>query len=281
MGCKKWRVFAAHTIRESEEIKKKPSWKETMSNFKTAKCAMLAGIAAIAFATPAAAQLDDAMRTAKASTAASAASQQSVESLDDQADNMARDYSALLQQKDNLDLFVARQDLYLESQNSEMDSLREQLQTIEATKQGMVPMMLKMAVELEDTIKADYPFELGNRLNRIEEIKSVLVDPALTPVDQYRKLLTAYQIEVSYGQGVGSYEGPHPTDANQTVDFIRFGRVAFVYMTKDESEISRYNLGNGTWEQVEGKIALEMRQAIRMARGEARMDMLRIPVVAQ
>lgn len=249
-----------------------------MSNLRTAKCVMLAGAAALAFATPAAAQLDNAMQVAKASTAASAASQQRVEDLDAQADKMARDYSALLQQKDNLDLFVARQDLYLESQKSEIESLREQLATVEATKQGMVPMMLKMAIALEDQIKDDYPFELKDRLNRVSDVKTVLVDPALTPVDQYRKLLTAYQIEVSYGQGVGSYEGPHPQNPDMTVDYVRFGRVAFVYMTKDESEISRYDLASGEWKQVEGNIALEIRQAIRMARGEARMDMIRVPV---
>jgi len=248
-----------------------------MSNLKTAKSLLVAGAAALAFASPAVGQsLDTAMNVAKSSTASSAASQQTVERLDDEADNMSREYSALLQQVDNLELYVARQDLYLESQRSEIASLQEQLETVEATKQGMVPMMLRMAIDLEDSIKGDYPFDLERRQQRVADVMNDLADPALTPVDQYRKLLRAYQIEVSLGQGIGTYEGPHPEDASRTVDYIRFGRLAYVYMTKDEKEVARYDLESDAWVPVEKNMANNMRDAIRIARGQGR-DILQVP----
>ena len=62
-----------------------------------AKRLLLAGVAGMLFASPASAQLESALSTAKASTSASAASQQRVERLDDEADTAIREYRAVLQ----------------------------------------------------------------------------------------------------------------------------------------------------------------------------------------
>lgn len=239
---------------------------------------LLAGVATFAFAPSAAAQLDQALQEATQSTRSSAASQQTVEQLDDEAGDMQREYSALLQRKDSLDIFVKRQELYLESQTDEISSLREQLNTVEQTKQDLVPMMIRMAVALRDEISADYPFNLERRLGAVDRVMTNLSDPSVAPVEQYRQILTAYQNEVTYGQGVNSYEGPHPDDAQRTVDYLRFGRVAFVYMTKEENEIKFYDLQTNGWIEVDAGLALQMRQAIRMAKNEATQGMVTIPV---
>lgn len=250
-----------------------------MSNLKTAKCLALASVAAFAIVSPAQAQtLDSALNEASQSTAAAAASQQTVERLDDEADNMAREYSALLQRRDSLEIFVARQELFLESQTDQIESLREQLATVEQTKQDLVPMMIRMAVDLEAEIKADYPFDREYRLKQVRQVMDTLADPATAPVEQYRQILTAYTNEVNRGQGMDSYEGPHPEDANRTVDYMHFGRVAFVYMTKEEDEIAYYNLADKKWEQADTGLALQMRQAIRMAKGEATQGLVVVPV---
>ena len=132
-----------------------------------AKRLMLAGIAVGLLAAPAQAQLDTALSIAKSSTASASAAQRQVEQLDDQADNATREFRAVLQQKDNIELFVAQQDIFRASQVSEITSLRRQLGTVEQIKQGMSPMMLKMAAALEDSIKADLPFNINERLARI------------------------------------------------------------------------------------------------------------------
>jgi len=123
-------------------------------------------------------------------------------SMDDEADNAIREYRAVLQQTDNIALFVAQQDIFLQSQKSEIQSLRRQLGTVEQIKQGMSPMMLKMAAQIEDEIKADMPFNLAERLARVERMKQTLSDPEVSPAEQYRQVLNAFKIEVSYGQGM-------------------------------------------------------------------------------
>ena len=243
-----------------------------------AKRLLLAGAVGVALSAPAHAQLESALNAAKASTQASAASQSRVEDADDAADQAAREYRAVLQQKDNIALFVAQQDIYLESQKSEIQSLNRQLGTVEQIKQGMSPMMLKMTVKLEDSVKSDLPFNLAERKARIDNVKAKLADPDVSPAEQYRLVLNAYKIEVSYGQGIDSYEGAHPTKPGNVVNFIRFGRTSLVYVTKDETEVARYNLENQSWDVLSGADALAMRQAIRIAKGEAAPDIVYAPV---
>ena len=251
-----------------------------MSKSSIAKRLLLAGIATGMLATPAMAQLDAALRLAKQSTASAAASQIEVEQLDDQADNSVREYRAVLQQIDNIKLFVAQQDIFRASQESEIASLRRQLGTVEQIKQGMSPMMLKMAYKLEDSIRRDLPFNINERLARIKNVKDVLGDPNVSPAEQYRRVLNAYKIEVTYGLGIDSYEGAHPTKPGNVVNFIRFGRTSLVYVSKDESEIAVYDLSSKSWNVANNANAIQLRQAIRIAKGEAAPGLVFAPVLA-
>ncbi len=250
-----------------------------MSNFSITKHILLASATVMAFAVPAHAQLDSALSAAKSSTAASAASQQRVEQMDDDADSMIREYRAVLQQKDNIALFVDQQDIYLQSQKAEIESLNRQLGTVEQIKQGMSPMMLKMAAALEDSVNADLPFRIAERKARIQRIKNVLADPEISPAEQYRQVLNGFKIEVTYGQGLDSYEGAHPTRSGNVVNFLRFGRTALLYISKDETEIARYNNDTKTWDVLSDGDSIALRKAIRIAKGEAAPDLVFAPVV--
>ncbi len=255
------------------------TWKETMLKSSIAKRLWLAGTIGVMMSSPAHAQLDSAIQAASASTRASAASQQRVSDLDDAAGAAILEYRAVLQQKDNIALFVAQQEIFRESQASEIESLKRQLGTVEQIKQGMSPMMLKMAAALEDSVKEDLPFNLNERLARIEDVKATLTNPDISPAEQYRRVLNAFKIEVSYGQGIDSYEGAHPTKPGNVVNFIRFGRTSLVYISKDEGELARYDLSSKSWEPLNGADEIQMRQAIRIAKGEAAPGIVYAPVV--
>ena len=243
-----------------------------------AKRLMLASAAGLLIAAPAHAQLESALTAAKSSTTASAASQRRVEEADDAADQAAREFGAVLQQKDNIALFVDQQDIYLQSQKAEIESLNRQLGTVEQIKQGMSPMMLKMAAALEDSINADLPFRLAERKARIARIQNVLANPDVSPAEQYRQVLNGFKIEVTYGQGLDSYEGAHPTKPGNVVNFLRFGRTALLYISKDETEIARYNNDTKSWDMIDSGQAIALRKAIRIAKGESAPDLVYAPV---
>lgn len=233
----------------------------------------------LAAAAPASAQLERALDVAKSSTAQSQAAQKKIDNADDSTGSMKREYLAVLQQKDNIELFVKQQDIFLESQTNELDSLRLQLETVEQTKQNMAPMMLRMVVSLEDAVEGDLPFRMAERRARVNRLKGYLSDPTVSPAEQYRQILNAYKIEVTYGQQLDAYEGAHPSDPTRFVNYVRFGRVAFLYVTKDESEMARYNMATQQWDVISSGEAPGIRRAMRVALKESAPEMVTAPVV--
>jgi len=238
----------------------------------------LAGACVLAVAMPAQAQLEQALRVAKSSTAASAAAQRQVEQSDDTAESAARDYRAVLQQIDNMKLFVDQQDIYLRGQDGDIKALQRQLGSVEQVKRGMVPMMLLMAARIEDSVNNDMPFKMRERQERLSRLKETLGDPSITPTEQYRQVLAAYKNEVAYGQGMDAYEGAHPKKPGVKVDFLMFGRMSLIYMTKDESDLGYYSMAERDWVDLDSKNALQVRQAIRIANGEAAPEIVYAPV---
>lgn len=194
-------------------------------------------------------------------------------------EDAVNEYRSVLQQISNLKTFGEQQNLYVKTQKEQIDNLRGQLRSVGQVKQGIMPMMLKMIGAIEDSIRSDLPFNLDERLARVNDVQSVLVNPGASPAEQYRQVLGVFEDEVEYGQEIDSYEGAHPTSPGNTVDFIRFGRVALVYMSKDESELALYNMSTRDWDQIGGSQALQMRQAIRIAKGEAAPGIVTAPVI--
>lgn len=259
------------------------TWKETMlitSHAKRAWLACAAAALAVTTAMPAQAQLETALSAARQSTASSAAAQRQVEEADDAAGSAVREYRAVLQQLDNTKLFVAQQQIFLDSQASEINSVRNQLGTVEQIKQGMSPMMLKMAVALEDAIKADVPFRMNERLARVARVQSALGNPAVSPAEQYRQVLNAYKIEATYGYSTESYEGVHPEEPGNVVDFIRFGRTSFIFLDKRDGSAKRYDMSSNSWVTLNEVDARQIRQTIRVAREQAAPELIYAPVTA-
>lgn len=259
------------------------TWKETMlttSNAKRAWLACAAAALAVTVALPAQAQLENALSAARQSTASSAAAQRQVEEADDAAGSAVREYRAVLQQLDNTKLFVAQQQIFLDSQSSEINSVRNQLGTVEQIKQGMSPMMLRMTVALEDAIRADVPFRFSERLSRVQRVQNALANPAVSPAEQYRQVLNAYKIEATYGYSTESYEGVHPEEPGNVVDFIRFGRTSFIFLDKRDGSAKRYDMSSGGWVALDDVDARQIRQTIRVAREQAAPELIYAPITA-
>ena len=84
---------------------------------------------------------------------------------------------------------------------------------------------------------------------------------------------------MTFGLSTESYEGAHPKKPGNVVNFIRFGRTSLVYVSKDESEIAIYNLAKEDWDVLDGANAIQLRQAIRIAKGEAAPGLVFAPVL--
>ena len=60
--------------------------------------------------------------------------------------------------------------------------------------------------------------------------------------------------------------------------YLHYGRLSFVYLEFDSSEAWRYDLDNKNWVELSGSDVLDVRRAVRIARGQSAPGVLSAPV---
>lgn len=227
-----------------------------------------------------------------------------------------KSYSATLQKIADQKLAIAQKQAYIANQENTISSMRSQLETLPETKESIRPIVMEMTAEIEKIILSDIPFRQVERLNRLDDLKESLADPAIGESVLFRKAMTLYDVEANYGNTVGSYSGESPKNAGvryraceknknsakcsltddhkekleagaTLVDlkdtlpdgnFIHFGRLSLVYLELDSSEGYRYNKDTNDWDRLEGGEIIGIRRAVRIARGESAPGVVRGPV---
>lgn len=238
------------------------------------------------------------------------------------SDENAAEYSALLQQIADRKLSIAQKQVFVAGQEDEISSLETQLEELDGIKEAVPAIVEKMTAAIEGEIAADYPFATDERLARLARLQDMVANPEARLVEKYRTALDVLKIEVNYGQSLETYPGNHPInptirngddryekndDGSIKLDektfqpieifdgnYMRYGRTAFVYLSKNGSGPLRYDLGyeptaeeladcQGSvekcrWRKVPGGKSVEIRRAIRVSRGEVAPTVVAAPV---
>jgi len=241
------------------------------------------------------------------------------------ADTPLAEYTSLLQEIENQRNSLALKRALLGSQEKEIESLRAQIASVPALKESVKPMLTAMATEMRKQISSDIPFKLEERNDRMGAFSDAISKESdNTVIDQMRRALSIYSIEMGYGSTVEAYAGNHPNediagqryaacqeniesascgldedqkklvkewseDAEQTAlealkvqlqdgDYLRYGRLALVYMDFDGSRAYRYDANGKEWIELTGNRKLDMRRAIRMAKGESAPAVVSAPL---
>lgn len=241
-----------------------------------------AGALALAAAAPASAQLARTIDEAATATSAARASQVRIDRIDDQTGELFREYRATLQRIDSQRLYVEQQRVFAKSQTNEIADLERQIVEVEDVLRNLLPMQIEMIQRLEEFVQLDMPFLIENRMDRVEKLKEYMDDPNIAPAERYRQIVEAYQIEADYGQTLKTWEGPvdpnNPDSA--TVDYLLIGRVAWVYMSQDESRAGIWDPAAGDWKDLPSGFRLDLRKAIRMAKEVTTPNVFTAPVYA-
>ncbi len=236
-----------------------------------------------------------------------------------QASDAEAKYSALLQEIQNLKLSIAHKEATVASQQERINSLTKQLGEVDKVKAAVGPMVDKMYAAIDTEIQKDIPFNAVERFERLGDFRDKKDDKEVTPMEKMRRALNIYEAEVLYGQTFASYPGSHPiqdmqgkryeacmndkdsaecaltkdlkkkVEAGATIpelkrdledgDYLRYGRLALVYAQAGGSQVLKFDAASKTWEEVTGGQALDFLQAIKMAKGEAAINVLKVPVL--
>lgn len=211
----------------------------------------------------------------------SISSQGVVDNYSEQTRTLLDEYRLTLREIENLEIYNAQMQKVVNSQEEEMASLNSQLEHLEDTKRGIVPLMQKMIAKLDEFVDADAPFLPDERAKRVANLREMMDSSQFTDSEKYRRILEAYQIEMDYGRNIEVYQGDLTlNNKTRTVEFLRFGRIGLYYHTLDKTETGFWNPSKRDWETLDTGYNRSIDKALLIARKQAAPALTRLPISA-
>lgn len=210
-------------------------------------------------------------------TEQAADSQERINSLAQQTQDLLTEYRAVVRETESLKIYNDQLEKVVNDQRSEITSINRQLEGLEETNRGVVPLMLEKVDMLGQLIEADTPFLIEERRARVERLRDMMDQADVTTSEKYRRVMEAYQGELEYGRTTEAYSGPLPT-TGQTVDFLRIGRTLLIYQTPDQQTTGWYNPSTRTFEELPDRYRLEVKEGLSIARNEKAPNLVVLPV---
>lgn len=231
----------------------------------------------LAFAGP----LEEVQKESRKIHVAAAKSQEKINGLFEQSQELLVEYRNVVDQTENLKIYNDYLAGLVADQQRVIDSLQKQIDSIEETKQNIVPLMRKMIASLEQFIKLDVPINLQERLDRVEALNDLMSNSSVTVSEQFRKVLEAYSIENEYGRMIQSNSGSINVDGTEvSVDFFNLGRTALLALSLDQSSAWAWDNDARKWEQLGDEYLDSTINAVRMAQGLVPVDLIELPIKA-
>lgn len=210
-----------------------------------------------------------------------AQSQEKINSLFEQSQDLLIEYRSVVAEYENLKVYNDHVAKLVADQQATIDSLQRQIDGIEETKQGVVPLMYEMIDALEEFVELDLPIHKEKRMERVATLRSIMENSNVSTSEKFRQIIEAYQTEMDYGSGLISYQGNLEVDGQQVaVDFFHMGRVAFLAQSLDLKNAWIYNNETDEWTALEDEFLNPLTTAIRMSRKQTAYDLVKLPVFA-
>jgi len=224
--------------------------------------------------------IDSAVKEQVAADAAAIASQEEIDALSDETRDMLLQYRQYLKETESLRKYREQLTAQVQSQDGEIEFLKQQLVEIDTTAREVLPLMQRMLDTLDRFVKIDVPFQLEERRKRIASLQEAMGRADVTISEKYRRIVEAYQIEADYGRTLEAYQGEIGEGADaRTVHFLRLGRVALLYQTLDGEETGYWDASQKKW-VVDNSYRNAVRRGFAVADKASAPDLLTAPVPA-
>lgn len=209
-------------------------------------------------------------------------SQKKIDKIVDGAQERLIQYRALLKQIEGLKAYNQQLTTQVKSQDDQIRRFDESITQVALIERQMLPLVTKMANSLDKFVQLDLPFHTVERQERMAFIQENLVAADIDVAEKFRQVIEAYQVENEYGRKIDSYQDIVDLNGQeQEVDILRIGRIALLAQTKDTQTSARWNNGTQTWDVLDNVTYRNpIRQGIKMAKKQAPIDIMNLPVSA-
>ena len=224
-------------------------------------------------------ELDATVQVEAGINKAASSSQVRVTRLAQQTADLLAEYRSVVRETESLKIYNDNLERVVTDQREELVSINQQLNGLEATNRGIVPLMLEMIDTLDKIVENDMPFRLGERRTRVLRLRDMMDQADVTASEKYRRVMEAYQGEMEYGRSAEAYSEPLPL-TGQTVDFLRVGRTLLIYQSSDQVTTGWFNPVTRTYEDLPDRYRLEVTPGLAIARSEKAPNLVMLPVPA-
>lgn len=223
--------------------------------------------------------LADIFQVAEQMNAAARRSQAQVDALTEDTRKLLGEYKTVLKEIEGLRVYNRQLEKQIANQEKEMSQLAQSIDDVTVIERQITPLMLRMIDGIEQFVELDTPFLLEERRARVERLRETMDRADVAVSEKFSQVLRAFQIENEYGRTMEAYSDTITLNGvERKVDMLKVGRIALVYQTPDGAETGMWNPSIKDWEQVDDSYQSSIKQGIRMARQQASIDMLGIPV---
>lgn len=205
-----------------------------------------------------------------------AKSQKLINSLDNSTSKLVAEYRAVLAQIESLKKYNMQMSRLIAAQKKEKTNLRRQIKNSDNIDRHILPLMSKMIYGLEEFISLDMPFLLAERRTRIVNLHALMESATAHPAEKFRKIFSAYEIEIEYGRTIETWQGELRGD-NRVVDFLRLGRLSLIYQTFNRNETALWAQDTKKWSPLSGW-SRDIDKAIKVAKKQAPPSLLLLPI---
>lgn len=270
------------TILGAEDLQQKRLGTMTKISKRSLIAAAISMGAVISIQTVSADPLNDIHKEEAKTHSAAIQSQNKINTIFEQTQELLGEYRTVVDETENLKVYNDYLASLVADQQAGIDQLQREIDSIEDTKQGIVPLMIKMIDSLEKFINLDVPIKIEDRLARVERLRALMSNSSVTTSEQFRQVLEAYLIENSYGASV---QTPYQTEisingAPTTVEIFNMGRVVLLALSLDQKTAWYWNKGARAWEQLGSEYLSSVVKANRMARKIEPFDLIKLPIDA-
>lgn len=254
-----------------------------MHRFKTMAFAATVSFATLLGASAAQANTVDAvLKVGQAKTEAAQQSQKKIDQLANETGDLLQDYKTVMKQVDGLKVYNARLQKQIGNQLKRVDNIEESISQVTVIQRQVTPLVIRMIDALEQFVSLDVPFHMEERKERIEFLRASVDRSDLSVAEKFRQVLEAYKIENEYGRKIDAYKGTVAIGGvDREVNFLRIGRVALMYQTTDTEISGAWDTASGQFVELpKGEYRSAIMKGLRIARKEASIDILKLPVPA-
>ncbi|MDG1944286.1 MAG: DUF3450 domain-containing protein [Halioglobus sp.] len=226
--------------------------------------------------------LDSILAVGESKNAAARKSQTKIDRLADETRDLLSEFKTVIKQVDGLKVYNTRLQRQIENQLARIEGVDESIDNSTIIARQMMPLVIRMIDGLQKFVDLDVPFAMKERQQRIMFLRANVDRSDLTVAEKFRQVLEAYKIENEYGRKIDASKGSVQIgEAERDVNFLRVGRVAYLYQTTDTELSGAWDQRTRDWVPLDrGEYRNAIMKGLRIARKEASIALMNLPVAA-